>query len=450
MSWYHPSMYDTAQPAGSFWEEEAPPLGLQTPPPSSERCDIAIIGGGYTGLAAAYYLARDTGLDVHVLEAGTPGWGASGRNGGFCALHPSSLSLTRLIKKYGLSEAQQYMRSQREAVDHVAELVERERIDVQRRGQGYFEVAHHPGFFSELAEKEEQMRRQFSLPVRLYSADEFADIGYRSTEQFGALHVDVGFGLHPLRFARGLARAAARQGARLHGNAEVRHWDKSAGWHQLSTDTGTLAARYVIVATNGYTKENLHSAFAGTLMPIVSNILVTRPLSEQELAAQSWVTDTPCSNTRNLLFYFRLLPDRRFLFGARGDLTGKPEDSQAMRTWLTRRFGEVFPAWAQVEVTHFWRGFVCMTRNLTPMIGALGEDPSIFYALAYHGDGVAAAPWAGATLARLLRGEARLDSLPAPLQGQPRPFPFPALRPWYLKAAIKIIERNDNRPPARS
>lgn len=445
MSWYHSSMYDTGEPARSYWEAEAPPLDLATPPAGDETCDIAIIGGGYTGLSAAYHLTRDGAADVRVLEAGDPGWGASGRNGGFCTLHPSGLSLTDLTKRFGETEARRYIRSQVEAIDLVTEIAEREDIDLQRQGDGYYLVAHAPSRYAELERQAELMHHTFGLSTQLHPADDFAACGYDSTEQFGALHVGVGYGLQPLRFARGLARAAARRGVTLHGHSEVLNWDKSDGWHRLATADGTVRARQVIVATNGYTRDRLHPALAGRLMPVISNILVTRPLTDTELSAQNWRTDCMCSNTRTLLFYYRLLPDRRFLFGARGDLTGRPEDGDAMRAWLARRVGEVFPAWADVEIAHYWRGFVCMTRDLTPALGQLNDDPSVWYALAYHGDGVAAAPWAGATVAKLILGTASRESVPAPFRAPPPVIPLAALRPWFLRAAIGYYRLVDDR-----
>lgn len=113
MTWYHESMYDAGQSAGSYWEEDAPPLmaGIDLGQIRGDiACDTAIIGGGYTGLSAALHLARDHHIDAVVLEAGPLGWGASGRNGGFCTLPPTSLDYNQLIKRYGLDEARRFMR----------------------------------------------------------------------------------------------------------------------------------------------------------------------------------------------------------------------------------------------------------------------------------------------------------------------------------------------------
>lgn len=447
MTWYHDSMYDAGSPAGSFWEDDAPALapGVDQGALSSDvECDVAIIGGGYTGLSAALHLARDHHIDVCLLEAGPLGWGASGRNGGFCSLPPTSLSYRQLIARYGLDEARRFIASQVEAIDLVADLARDESIDLGRQGEGTLHVAHAPGHFKDLMEEAEFLKNKFGMSVSLLSREEMAETHYDSNEQFGALLNRTGFGLQPLSFARGLAAAAARAGAKLHGRSQVLRWRKNGAIHHLITASGSLRARRVIVATNGFTRAPIRPNLSDRLMPVLSNIIVTRPLSESERAAHHWQTEFPCSNTRRLLFYYRMLPDHRFLFGARGDLTGKPADGAKMRALMERRLGEVFPHWAGVETTHYWRGFVCMTSRLTPAIGQMPDDPSIYFALAYHGDGVSAAPWAGRTLAHFIGGRMSFDEIPAPFKGIPPRIPFPSLRRWYLLAALGYYQYQDN------
>ena len=445
MSWYHPGMYDAGVPVGSLWEEEAPPLspGVDLGPVGDETCDVAIVGGGYTGLSCALHLARDFNLDVRLLETGPLGWGASGRNGGFCTYPPSGRSLGELIAHYGEAEAKRFIASQVEAVDFVRTLARDENIDLQPQGDGTLHVAHHPACMAGLEEERDLLNRVFGIAARLLPKAEVAETEYDSTEQFGALHNPVGFGLQPLRFARGLAAAAARAGAKLHGVSRVTHHERHDGWHRLRTPSGTLRARRLVVATNGFTRDEVVPGLARNLMPVMSNIIVTRPLTAGELAAQNWRTERPCANTRRLLFYYRMLPGNRFLFGARGDLTGKPEDAARMRRFMQRRLGEVFPAWRDVEITHNWRGFVCMTRRLTPSIGRMADDDSVFFALAYHGDGVSAAPWSGRLLAQLIGGKAELSDIPAPMRGRPPAIPFPALRRWYLRGALGYYRLQD-------
>lgn len=446
MTWYHKNMYDAGAPAGSYWEDDAPPLGSGVdlgPLNGDTVCDTAVIGGGYTGLSAAYHLARDHHIDVALLESGPLGWGASGRNGGFCSLPPMGLSYAQLIKRYGLDEARRFIASQTDAINLVADLARDEGFDIGRQGGGTMHVAHAPGRFDDLKDEAQYLGQTFGMPVTLYGREEFAEQFYESTEQFGALHNALGFGLHPLRFARGLAAAAARAGARLHGRSEVIAWEKSGGEHRLITSTGTLRARRVIIATNGFTRSSLDKNLSDRLIPVLSNIIVTRPLTAEELGRHNWRTDLPCSNTRRLLYYYRMLPDHRFLFGARGDLTGNPEDGVQMRARMEKQLGDVFPHWKRVETTHYWRGFVCMTARLTPAIGEMPDDKSVHFALGYHGDGVACAPWAGRMLANLIAGKISFAEIPAPFLGIPPIIPFPSLRRWYLRAALGYYHFQD-------
>ncbi len=452
---YHPSIYDFDQAVPSYWEATAPPHETYAPLQGDERCDVAVIGGGYTGLSTALHLARDYGVDVRVLEAGHIGWGASGRNGGFCCLPATKLSVAQMIKRYGLEETKRFYAAQLEGMELVRALGDDEGIDYERCGNGNLLVAHMPARFKELEDYAETLSRHFGIKTKLYSKQEFAELGHDSTEQFGAMHMAAGFALHPLKFAMGLGRAAARRGARLHAHSRVTAWRREGGEHHLVTAGGSLRARRVVMAANGFMPEGLHPAFDGLVLPALSNIVTTRPLSDEELAAQGWrtgttFTETPVCNTRELLFYYRLLPDRRLLFGARGDTTGRPQEGERMRAWLTRRLGEVFPQWKNVPSSHFWRGLVCLTLKLAPSLGRLEDDPSVWYGFAYHANGVNSAPWTGMILARLMAGSnsgapSGTRALPGVVAGLPRRIPLPALRLWGLRAAYLYYRYRDDK-----
>lgn len=431
---FHDSQYDWSRTVDSFWESGRGALAPVDAPPldGDATAEVAIVGGGYCGLSAAYTLAR-AGIEARVLEAGDIGWGASGRNGGFCGIGGSWLGPEELSDAYGEGEMLAFYRALIDAVRLVDALTWEEHIDVGRQGDGIWTFAHKPARVSEFASHADVLAR-LGVTARVLPASEFEREAFVCSEQFGALFEPVGFGLNPLAYCLGLARAARARGAKLHPRSHVTAWRKEGDTHRLVTARGTVRAKRVVVAANGWLPEELHPAFVGRVLPLLSNIITTRPLSDDELRAQSWRTEAPASNTRNRLAYLRMLPDRRLLFGGRGDTTGKPSGGAAMRALLTRRMGELFPAFARVDVTHSWRGFISATTRLTPAIGELPDDPSVSFAFGCHGNGVALMTWAGRELAKRIAGTA--GALPAPFCGLPDPFPLPSLRLWQLRLLL--------------
>jgi glycine/D-amino acid oxidase-like deaminating enzyme len=241
----------------------------------------------------------------------------------------------------------------------------------------------------------------------------------------------VGFGLNPLKLTQGLAQAAQKWGAQLHSASRVVAWEKVGSRHLCHTPGGTVRARHLVIATNGYTPANLYPQLAGSLLPVLSNILVTRPLTPAERRAQGWWDPTPIYDTRRLLFYYRLLPDGRLLFGGRDGTCDAPRERQRLRAWMARQLYRLFPAWEGVEIEYAWNGLVCLSRQLHPHIGPSPTDPSLWYGLAYHGSGVATGVWAGKILAQEIAGIR--PQISALFRQPPRLFPFPWLRLHYLR-----------------
>ena len=446
---FHSSLYrfDEAQP--SYWEATAGNAQLKSNPlAGSQSCDVAIIGGGYTGLSAAYHLARDYQLEVRVLEAGHIGWGASGRNGGFCCMGSTKLSLKTQVRLFGLEQTRYFQRCQRQAVELVRELGDEEAIDFLPQGDGEYCVAESPAHFEALQQQAAWESREFGADLRVISRGEFAEVGYDAPHQHGALLIRPGFGLHPLRYCRGLAAAAERRGATLHPHSRVIRWHKQDGKHSLETAHGELRAPRVILAGNGFMPEHLHRGIAGRPLPLQSQIVVTRPLDAGELRERGWHTRNPTYNSRHMFYYYRILRDGRLLLGGRGNHVGDPAGAELDFARLKSDIAAMWPRLADLEYTHQWRGLVCFGLSLRPSIGRMPDDPSVYFGYAYHGNGVSNATWTGRELANWLAGpdsgnEALPQHLPAIMRGRTPRFPLALLRRQYLRLGLSWFKLRD-------
>ncbi len=380
---------------GCWWDETiaAPDWPEQQ---DDLQVDVAIIGSGFTGASAALHLA-DAAVSVAVCEAETPGWGASGRNGGFCCLGGSKLSYKAMCRRYGEASARAYSEAESDAVQLVARLLDRYGIDVDRHSKGETQLAHSRRAM-------EALRRSADKNGILHEAADLPGLGLNGPFH-GGYTTPVGFGLNPRKYLFGLTQTAQAQGAVFFRNSPVLSIEKSASGFAVQTPKGQIRADKVLVCTNGYSSEDIPSWMSARYMPAQSTVLVTRPLTPGEKEAQGWTSDQMSYDTRNLLHYFRLMPDGRFLFGMRGGLRSSPKSEAAIRMLVQRDFKRMFPAWSEVDVTHIWSGMVCMSRDLVPFVGPVPGQAGMFAGFAYHGNGVAMGTYSGRALARLALGQ---------------------------------------------
>ena len=204
---YEREAYGEAARAGCFWQA---PAGDWPRLAGTYRATTAIIGAGFTGLSAALHLA-EAGEDVAVLEAEAPGWGASGRNGGFCCMGGSKLGEARLARRYGAKAANAFVSQQKAAVGLVARLLERHGIDADTHSHGEIELAHRPEAMAGFGAQVEQLARH-GIQARQLDRRDLESEGLAGPEFHGGLHVKLGFALDPAKYADGLARAATRTG----------------------------------------------------------------------------------------------------------------------------------------------------------------------------------------------------------------------------------------------
>ena len=431
---YDKAIYDFNNPIKSYWEEVSHFDQSRFPKRVGDHsCDVCVIGGGFTGISTAYHIAKKYGGDVRLLEAGHFGFASSGRNAGFCCLPATKLSINQLIKRYGMDETKKFFASQIEGVDLLASLIADNNIECEKIGTGNLDVVHHPSSIEELKEWGNDLQNHFGINTRWIPKEEFDEVGHQSTEQFGAVFTEAGFAMNPMAFLNGFANATVDAGAQLHSHSRVKKWERN-GKHKLITEEGSLTCDKVVVATNGYTDESLHPSFANRMVPVLSNIIVTREMSEEEFKMQNYKTLNPICNSREILYYYRRMPSNRMLFGTRGDTFGDDKSALKMRSMMTKQFQGVFPNWNNIDVEYYWRGTVVMNRDLVPAFGSLENDKSVFFSYGYHANGNNSTVYCGKKLAEMIyesnSGETNISKV---YQGLSPKIPFAFLRLWYLR-----------------
>lgn len=377
------------------------------------EADVAVIGGGYTGLSTALHLA-EAGKQVVLLEAAEVGWGASGRNGG--QVNPGWKVLPSEIRaRFGPERGERVVRMAHAACDLVFALIERFKIPCDAVRPGYLQAACG-GRGRQAQESWAREWSAYGAEVELLDGKAFAAlIGTDSYD--GGLRDARGGNLQPLSYARGLAKAAAGLGARLHGGSPaIEVAQRGAGW-RVATPDGQVSAEHVVIGTNGYT-DDLWPGLKETVVPVASFIVASSPLS-QNLARSILPGRHAVSDTRRVLFYFRMDRDDRFVFGGRGKLFDSAD--QGRREHLKAEARRLYPQLADVGWDYSWGGYVAVTREHTPRLMRLA--PGVFAGLGYNGRGIAMATMMGKQLALAVLGEdpdMTVDAL--------RPIPFHRLR----------------------
>ncbi|SDC73723.1 NAD(P)/FAD-dependent oxidoreductase [Ruegeria marina] len=416
--------YGAGPRQGCWWDETiaAPDWPIAT---GDIQTDVAIVGAGFTGISAALHLA-ESGVAVTVLEAGAPGWGASGRNGGFCCLGGIKLNDAQKRRRFGKDGAKACDEAEVEAVDLVGSLIARHGINADMHSRGETRLAHSTRAMDALRREADKGHG------RLHEKHDLEAEGLNG-QFLGGLTSDVGFALNPRKYLFGLADVAAAMGVRQFRDSAVLRLERGRRGHVLHTAQARIEADTVLICTNGYSSEDMPPWLAGRYMPAQSSVMVTRPMSDAELRAQGWTSDQMAYDTRHLLHYFRLMPDRRFLFGMRGGLFSSPRVEARIHARMRRHFDAMFPAWAEIEATNLWSGMVCLGRDLVPYVGPVPGTPGMFAGLAYHGNGVAMGTYSGRALARLALGEPA--GLPVAMQGPLRRFPLGRFRRVVMQPA---------------
>lgn len=365
--------------------------------------DVVIIGAGFTGLATTLFLAKEYGIKATLLEANQTAWGCTSRNGGQGQNASGRLYRSQWIKRWGMDTAKKLDREIRSGFETFRSLVAQIPCDAQDKGHLY--TAHRAKKMEFLRNEAQVMREHFGYQTRVLTPEQVKEEFCGDLEAFGALYEPEGVGVHPLKLAHGYHRLARSLGAKIHTSSPVQGWETRNGYHYLRTPGGIVRAKTVGVATGAYGGQSLTPLLHNKVMPILSNSMVTRPLTPDELTAVGMKSEAFITDTRTLRFYYRLLPDNRFQIGSRSAIHGAdaeaPQHMQLLRDGLARKF----PILKDIQVDYSWWGWVDVSHDMMPRIVQPDASQSIFYALGYGGNGVSFSAHAGKRMADRIAGK---------------------------------------------
>src|ERR1700739_2082705 len=370
--------------------------------PLPEVADVAVIGAGFTGLSAARTLAK-RGAKVAVLESESIGWGASSRNGGM-VLTGMKLGVNKLISMYGRERTRRMYAASLSSMDCVEQIVQEEGIACDFSRCGHLEVACQQKHVDNYERQAEVIEVEFNHKLRVVQRSELSsEIG--SSIYFGGMVDEVSAGCNPARYVAGLAGAAIKAGAEIFEHARVQAIDRDsrqgeAGW-KLATSRGPLWAHEVFVGTSGDTTSTT-PALQKKIIPIGSFIITTEVLPAA-LARELSPRNRMIYDSKNYLYYYRLTPDGRMLFGGRAAFF--PENDQTVRRSaeiLRRGMIDVYPQLSDAKVEYVWGGTLDFAFDIMPHAGQMD---GMYYAVGYAGHGVAMATFQGQKIAELMAGD---------------------------------------------
>jgi gamma-glutamylputrescine oxidase len=385
--------------APSYYSASAGPeadavRAARAPLAGSAEADVVVVGGGIAGCSAALHLAM-RGLRVVLLEARHVGFGASGRSGGQ-TIFGLAASQQALAAQVGAGDARRLFDFSIEALQLTRALIERHGIDCDYR-PNHVHVAVRPRHLQELADWQRELQDTYGYgSTRLLDRDELQEHVASPRYLGGLLDTQSGH-LHPLKYTRGLARAAEAAGVRICEDSRVTHYDSNGGGPvQVHTAAGRIRCRHLVLCGNAYL-GSVAPRLARRILGVGTYIIATEPL-EAARAARLLPTQAAIADINWILDYFRLSSDHRLLFGGRVSYSAiqPPRLAEGMR----RRMVQVFPSLDDLRVTHAWGGLLDITMSRAPDFGRLA--PNVFYLQGFSGHGMTLTAMAGSLVAEAI------------------------------------------------
>ena len=384
----------------SYWLDTAPRFTGASRDGVEGEVDVAIVGGGFTGLSAALAFAKK-GARVVLLEADRICGCASGRNGGMCN-NGFAQDYRGMVSRLGADVARALYRSFDAAVDTVETIISNEKIDCDFRRVGKLKLAAKPAHYDKLARSQELLAQDADPDTLMLTRRELADeVG--TERYFGGTLFRKSAAMHMGKFAHGLATAAVRHGARIHEQAPVMALKRLNGHsHRLSTPRGSIVARQVLLAT-GTSSVGPLAYYRRRIVPVGAFIIVTEPLPLGQLDSLL-PRRRNAADTRNFVSYFRVTPDNRLLFGGRARFAKSNARSDVKSGHILQNaMAAVFPGLAEARIDYCWGGMVDMTADRLPRAG---EHQGLYYSMGYSGHGTQMSTHMGQVMAEVMDGNA--------------------------------------------
>ena len=424
----------------SLWAAVTP-AGPELPELAGEQeTDVVVIGGGFTGLSTALHL-RDAGLDVAVVEAMEPGWGASGRNNGQVIPTLSRPDPEDIIAKHGAA-GERFVALLRDSASILFDLTRRYNIPAEQEQTGWVQPVHSPGRIK-IAERRVRQWSKFGAPVELLSRDQVRDM-LGSDAWFGGFWNRSGGHINPLALSRGLAGVVVEKGARIFARSPATSIARRDGKWLVKTALGQISGKALVVATNAYSDEfskSLIPDLAREVVPVVSWQMATQPLSDN-------VRNTiipgrqAMSDTHGELYFARYDARNRLVTG--GAVIGPGNKAERIKARVTERLQRLWPQIGDVSFDYVWNGYVGMTTDFLPRMHRLGPDA--YGWTGCNGRAVALSIALGGELAKAVHGAAERD-LALPFT-EPMPIPAQSLLRRLAPLMLLVYRRRDAREMA--